>query len=457
LVVTGLTANSKTYDATTAAGLGGTAAINVLSGDAVTVGGTASGTFANKNVGTAKAVTVTGNILSGADADNYSLVQQSGLTADITPANLVVTGLTANSKTYDATTAAGLGGTAAINALPGDTVILGGTASGTFANKNVGTAKAVTVTGNTIRGADAGNYTLVQQSGLTADIDKANATVTGNSDSVTYNGQNHSVSGFTVSGLVNGELTTVLTGVSAAGSGTNAGSYDVVPVGTDSNYRLTLTNGKLTIAKVDLTVSANDERKAYDGLRYSGGNGVTYAGFITGETSNVLGGTLGYAGSSQGALDAGSYAITPAGLNSVNYRLRFIDGLLSISAPPPVAPAVVLPPLPSPSANPPPLGTASSDGPSGASVSLSQNGRVTSGNGISIPLPTQLASAATGSNAVISVTTVNGGVLPAWLKFNPETKTFVATAVPDGALPMQVMVTINGQRTTVVISNHAEE
>ena len=41
----------------------------------------------------------------------------------------------------------------------GDTVSLaGGTA--TFDNKNVGTGKTVTLTGATLTGADAGNYTL---------------------------------------------------------------------------------------------------------------------------------------------------------------------------------------------------------------------------------------------------------------------------------------------------------
>jgi len=47
---------------------------------------------------------------------------------------------------------------------------LGGTASGTYADKNVGVNKAITVTGNTLTGTDAGNYILVQQTGLTGTI-----------------------------------------------------------------------------------------------------------------------------------------------------------------------------------------------------------------------------------------------------------------------------------------------
>ena len=82
----------------------------------------------------------------------------------------------------------------------------------------------------------------------------------------------------------------------------------------------------------------------------------------------------------------------------------------------------------------------------------------TAGAGFSFPLPAQVAgdAAAAGGNATIRVTTVSGQALPAWLKFNPETRTFVASAVPDGAFPMQVVVTINGVRSTIVISERAQ-
>jgi len=54
-----------------------------------------------------------------------------------------------------------------------DVVTLGGTAVGTFADKNVGINKVVTVTGKTLTGTDAGNYNLVQQTGLSANITNA--------------------------------------------------------------------------------------------------------------------------------------------------------------------------------------------------------------------------------------------------------------------------------------------
>jgi filamentous hemagglutinin family protein len=170
LPVYGLSAKEKVYDSTTTATLTGTASIMALSGDEVTIGGSARGEFADKNVGTSKAVRVTGNSISGTDAANYTLIQQRDLTADITPRDLPVYGLSAKEKVYDSTTTATLTGSASIMALSGDEVNIGGSARGEFADKNVGTARAVSVTGNSISGADAANYTLVQQRDLSADI-----------------------------------------------------------------------------------------------------------------------------------------------------------------------------------------------------------------------------------------------------------------------------------------------
>jgi len=79
----------------------------------------------------------------------------------------------------------------------------------------------------------------------------------------------------------------------------------------------------------------------------------------------------------------------------------------------------------------------------------------TAGSGFSFPLPAQVANTG-GGNTVISVTTATGQALPGWLKFDPKTKTFVASAVPDGAFPMQVKVTIGGRSTIIVISERAQ-
>ncbi|MEO8155567.1 MAG: YDG domain-containing protein, partial [Rhizobacter sp.] len=168
LAVGGVAASSRAYDATTTAALTGTAVVSALLSDDVSVSGAGAGVFANKNAGTNKAVTVTGYSLGGADASNYSVVQPVGLTANVTAANLAVGGVAVVGRVYDATSTAGLTGTAVVRAFLSDSVTVAGTGVGSFANKNVGTNKAVTVTGYTLSGADASNYSVVQPVGLTA-------------------------------------------------------------------------------------------------------------------------------------------------------------------------------------------------------------------------------------------------------------------------------------------------
>lgn len=179
---------------------GGTAAVTALGSDVFTVSGTV-GTFNTKTVDINKVVTLTGATLTGSNALNYSVTNQAPLSADISPYSTTVSGLTATGRVYNATTDVTLGGSATITKLGNDDVTLSGPATGSFSSKNVG-MQSVTVTGNTISGTDSGNYTLLQQSGLSANIGKANATVVANSGTVTYNGDQQSLTGFTTTGLI---------------------------------------------------------------------------------------------------------------------------------------------------------------------------------------------------------------------------------------------------------------
>ena len=56
---------------------------------------------------------------------------------------------------------------------------------------------------------------------------------------------------------------------------------------------------------------------------------MTFAGFVNGETSAVLGGTLAFARAT--GENVGSYLITPSGLTSGNYAITFNTGSLSIT------------------------------------------------------------------------------------------------------------------------------
>lgn len=179
--ITGVSAVGRTYNALTTVGLTGTPTLSgKIGSDIVTIGGTPSATIATKTIGTGKPVTVTGYTISGSDAANYNLSQPSGLTVNITACPLTITGLSGSNKVYDATINAPITGTAVLTPKQGsDIVNISAVGTGAFANKSIGTSKPITVTGYTITGLDAGNYTLTQPTGLTASITAAPLTITG--------------------------------------------------------------------------------------------------------------------------------------------------------------------------------------------------------------------------------------------------------------------------------------
>ncbi|MBU2066122.1 MAG: hypothetical protein KKF35_09710, partial [Gammaproteobacteria bacterium] len=233
------------------------AGASALGTDVVTVIGTGAGAFADKNAGVNKAVTVTGYSLSGTDADNYNIVQPTGLTASISKADLAITGISAVDKTYDATTDATLSGSAVVTAISGDTVSLSGTGVGTFADKNAGGNKAVTVSGYTLTGNDADNYNVVQPTGLTANISKAALTVTANNASKTV-GQSIALSGYSTSGLV-GDDSISSVSLSSLGQPTTAAAGNYAIVASDalgaalSNYAINYQAGTLLVSPAPIT------------------------------------------------------------------------------------------------------------------------------------------------------------------------------------------------------------
>ncbi|WP_107040339.1 YDG domain-containing protein [Brumimicrobium mesophilum] len=204
LTATGLSADDKVYDATDVASITGSATLNGIVGlDDVGIT-TPSGQFDDKNVGTGKTVTIATNVLTGADAGNYTLTQPT-LTADVTPFGLTVSGAVADGKVYDGTTDATISGASLVGIIASDVVTL--TSTGTFADPNAATGIAVTST-MTLGGADGGNYTLTQPTGLSADITPATQTITfaAISDKVLSSGS------FTVSATSSSGLPVTFTG-----------------------------------------------------------------------------------------------------------------------------------------------------------------------------------------------------------------------------------------------------
>lgn len=279
-----------------------------------------------------------GGLISG----NYAITFQSG-TLLISAAGLTITATDQN-KTYGdnhdlgstAFTTVGLGFGDSIDSVTLDS------ATGVDANTGalVGTyVNDIEISGATGAAFDPANYTITYVDGdLT--VNPAPLTVTAVDDAKTYDGLAYAGgNGVTYSGFVNSEDSSVVGGTlgygGASQGATNAGGYAITPSGlTASNYNIIYADGTLTINPAPLSITAFDDSKTYDGLAYAGGNGVTYSGFVNGETSADLAGTLGYGGDAQSALNAGAYTITPQGLTSGNYAITFVDGALTVAQAP---------------------------------------------------------------------------------------------------------------------------
>ncbi|WP_218187060.1 MBG domain-containing protein [Pseudomonas sp. 21C1] len=321
-----VTANnaSKTYDGLAFSGGNGVSYSGLVNGeDASVLGGSLS--YGGSAQGAVNAGSYALNV-SGLTSGNYAISYTAGaLTID--KAALTVTAADA-SKTYDGLAFTGGNGVSYSGFVNGENAdVLGGTL--TYGGSAQGAVNAGSYALN-VSGLSADNYAISYTAG-SLNVDKAQATVTANSGQVTYNGQQQSITGFTATGMVNGETADVLSGVSTiGGSGINAGTYTHSASGTDGNYALTFVDGALTIDKAALTVTAADASKTYDGLAFTGGNGVSYSGFVNGENADVLGGTLTYGGSAQGAVNAGSYALNVSGLSADNYAISYTAGSLNV-------------------------------------------------------------------------------------------------------------------------------
>ncbi len=89
-------------------------------------------------------------------------------------------------------------------------------------------------------------------------------------------------------------------------------------------------DAKATINKIALTITADNHTITYGDAPAN--NGVSYDGFVNGETEAVLGGTLGYAYSYVQFGDIGNeFTITPKGLTSDNYKITFVSGKLTVN------------------------------------------------------------------------------------------------------------------------------
>lgn len=126
-------------------------------------------------------------------------------------------------------------------------------------------------------------------------------------------------------------------GAQQAGLPKDAGTYTIEAtlkakdVG-DAHYEQSKAEGQITIAKAPLTVTANSSAITYG--QKPAGAGVSYRGFVNGETEAVLTGALDYDFTYSQYGNAGDYYLTPKGLTSNNYNISFESNRLIVNPAP---------------------------------------------------------------------------------------------------------------------------
>ena len=178
-----------------------------------------------------------------------------------------------------------------------------------------------------VSGAEATNYDITYVKG-TLTITKADeVVVTAKSYSRKY-GEANPAFEYTTSGAA-------LTGtpsISCEATATSpVGEYDiVVSKGSITNYNVTLVNGKLTVTKAPLTITAKSYTiKQGDALPTFE---ATYEGFKNNETSSVLTTQPTIRTTATSASAPGTYEITISGASANNYDITYVKGTLTISA-----------------------------------------------------------------------------------------------------------------------------
>jgi hypothetical protein len=191
-----------------------------------------------------------------------------------------------------------------------------------------GSASGVGQYATVASGAAAANYSVAYVDGVLT-VTPAMLTATAGSASRLYGSANPALfAGYT--GFVNGETAAVLTApasvATSAASTSGVGQYATRAAGaTASNYSFTYVDGVLTVDPAALTARANNVERVYGSGMPS--LGVSYSGFVNGETEAVLGAR---AVATSSGVNVGTYAITAAGAQAANYVVAYVNGALTI-------------------------------------------------------------------------------------------------------------------------------
>lgn len=80
-------------------------------------------------------------------------------------------------------------------------------------------------------------------------------------------------------------------------------------------------------------------------------------------------------------------------------------------------------------------------------------GSTTTGSGLIVQLPAEVV---TSVDTATSMTLPNGQQLPSWIRFSRDEKAIVLGAVPEGGLPIQLVLRTANQRVVFQISEEGK-
>jgi len=260
-----------------------------------------------------------GGTTSMSSADRFTYMQTTPMITWSNPADITY-GTALSSTQLDATAS-----------VPGNFTYT--PAAGTVLD--AGTNQSISVT---FTPTDTTDYTTAATT-VSINVQQAHLTVTADAKSKLY-GQDDPALTATITGFVNGDTSSVVSGSAALSTTATAsspvGPYSItVAQGTlaAANYDFTTLNpGTLTVSKAHLTVAADAKTKLYG--QDDPALTATVSGFVNGDTSSVVSGSGALSTTATAASPVGSYSITVSQgtLAATNYDFTtFNPGTLTVN------------------------------------------------------------------------------------------------------------------------------
>ena len=212
--------------------------------------------------------------------------------------------------------------------------------SAAFVDPNAGNGKTINVTAVSLSGADAANYSVPSTAITTANVTQAPLSGTASDLTKTY-GQTvvlNGLSGFSSSGLKNGETiggVTLISAGTSATAGVPGSPYAIVPSAatggtfTTSNYAITYLNGVLTVNRAPAFITA-DDKAGVTGTALPPFT-ASISGLLGLDTPAVVSGLTLTSPATSNSLP-GTYSIIPGGATASNYSFTYKNGILSMTS-----------------------------------------------------------------------------------------------------------------------------